>query len=90
MRMSVLSAVAAIALMPTAAWSQTVDEYWTEDPDVERDGDADLEIDERVYVPQGPRVYGWSAAPRPISCGTFKYWTGTHCADARFDPPPTD
>jgi hypothetical protein len=37
----------------------------------------------------GPRVYGWSEI-RPANCGTFKYWDGETCADARFDPPPTD
>ena len=35
----------------------------------------------------GPRVYGWSLI-RPANCGTFKYWNGEYCADARYDPPP--
>ena len=34
----------------------------------------------------GPRVYGWTAV-RPDDCGTFKYWNGEYCADARFEPP---
>lgn len=33
----------------------------------------------------GPRVYGW--AMRPIDCGTFRYWNGIRCADARDEPP---
>lgn len=37
----------------------------------------------------GPRVYGWSAE-RPENCGTFRYWNGEVCADARFDPPPNE
>jgi hypothetical protein len=24
---------------------------------------------------------------RPIDCGTFHYWNGERCADARYDPP---
>lgn len=38
----------------------------------------------RVVV--GPRVYRWIAVP-PDDCGTFKYWNGAYCADARFEPP---
>jgi hypothetical protein len=39
-----------------------------------------------------PRVYGWSSqvyepAPRRTDCGTFRYWDGRRCADARFEPP---
>lgn len=34
----------------------------------------------------GPRVYGW-AAIRPANCGTFKYWNGDYCTDARYNPP---
>ena len=44
--------------------------------------------DETVVVPDsdpGPRVYGW--ALRPADCGTFRYWDGTRCADARDEPP---
>jgi hypothetical protein len=33
----------------------------------------------------GPRVYGW--AMRPADCGTFRYWNGERCADARDEPP---
>ena len=36
----------------------------------------------------GPRVYGWEAV-QPADCGTYMYWTGTYCADAR-DAPPID
>jgi hypothetical protein len=32
-----------------------------------------------------PRVYGWMM--RPADCGTFRYWNGVRCADARNDPP---
>jgi hypothetical protein len=30
----------------------------------------------------GPRVRGFTAR-RPTSCGEFKFWDGTQCADAR-------
>jgi hypothetical protein len=32
-----------------------------------------------------PRVYGWMM--RPADCGTFRYWNGVRCADARDEPP---
>ena len=32
-----------------------------------------------------PRVYGWTM--RPADCGTFRYWNGERCADARNEPP---
>lgn len=39
----------------------------------------------------GPRVYGWNWVEiRPEDCGTFKYWNGQYCADARYEPPPAD
>jgi hypothetical protein len=39
----------------------------------------------------GPRVYGWNYVEiRPEDCGTFKYWNGEYCADARYEPPPAD
>lgn len=47
-----------------------------------------LEASEPDDQPIGPRVYGWTAAP-PSDCGTFKYWNGEYCADARFEPPRT-
>lgn len=33
-----------------------------------------------------PPVYGWVAV-RPDNCGTFRYWNGERCADARYNPP---
>jgi hypothetical protein len=33
----------------------------------------------------GSRVYGWMT--RPADCGTFRYWNGVRCADARDEPP---
>ena len=45
-------------------------------------------VDETVVVPDGdpgPRVYGWTM--RPADCGTFRYWNGERCADARNEPP---
>lgn len=47
-------------------------------------------IERRAPAPLGPRVYGWSADVRMEDCGTFKYWNGEYCADARYDPPETD
>jgi hypothetical protein len=58
-------------------------------------------VDHRAYVApeaeapgiavEGPRVYGWHAeALRPENCGTFKYWNGEYCADARYEPPASE
>ena len=45
----------------------------------------------------GPRVYGYyqddsvvverGVVSRPSSCGQFRYWDGSRCADARINPP---
>ena len=52
---------------------------YVEEPDMDAPG---------ITVEDGTRVYGWSAeALRPANCGTFKYWNGDYCADARYDPP---
>ena len=42
--------------------------------------------DLRVPLAPGARVYGWTYV-RPLDCGPFRYWDGTRCADARFEPP---
>jgi hypothetical protein len=56
------------------------DETYVETPALE----DDAPIADGIVV--GPRVYGWSEI-RPANCGTFRYWNGETCADARFDPP---
>jgi hypothetical protein len=52
-----------------------------------------FEIEEPATPPDGivvgTRVYGWSAL-RPADCGTFRYWDGDRCIDARFDSPAID
>jgi hypothetical protein len=53
------------------------DAYATEAPDPEA-----LPPDEFDYPAQ---VYGWIAL-RPANCGTFRYWNGEYCADARREP----
>jgi hypothetical protein len=52
--------------------------------------DAAAPDDDTVTVdqPDPSRVYGWMAI-RPLDCGTFHYWNGERCADARYDPPAT-
>lgn len=46
----------------------------------------DVEPATEGIIVGGPQVYGW-AAMRPVNCGTFKYWNGDYCADARYDSP---
>ena len=60
--------------------------------DVYMEGDAAVveqaPTDDAVIMPEdapGPRVYGWTL--RPADCGTFRYWNGVRCADARDEPP---
>lgn len=39
-----------------------------------------------------PPVMGWVYAPPPpppTDCGTYHYWNGDYCADARDEPPPS-
>ncbi len=60
--------------------------------DVIIEGDAPLveqaPADENVILQDrapARRVYGWTM--RPADCGTFHYWNGERCADARSAPP---
>ena len=46
---------------------------------------------------RSPRVYGYYRSDtdlpdvaiqvRPSTCGQYRYWNGTYCADARVNPP---
>lgn len=63
---------------------------------VERDDGAvyaappadDQVVVEREAAPPASRVYGWSGREpwAPANCGTYKYWNGEFCADARDKP----
>jgi len=66
----------------------TIDDY--DDSYVEAPAYTDPPLVEEVGPEEdgivvGPRVYGWTF--QPVNCGTFKYWNGEYCADARYDPP---
>lgn len=63
--------------------------------DVIIEGDAPVveqaPADETVLLEErapAPRVYGWTM--RPADCGTFHYWDGERCADARNEPPVSE
>ena len=94
-------AIVAIAACLLAAGSAAAQEVYVDEMD-DYDGGTYVEapdiVDEVPVIVDdpvadgmvvGPRVYGWSEM-RPANCGTFKYWDGETCADARFDPPPVD
>lgn len=98
MRISIaLAAVAALT-----AGSAHAQEVYVDDPYIDADdgpyvdhravvGDEIVEDAAPAAPATGPRVYGWSYGEiRPTDCGTFKYWNGEYCADARYEPPPTD
>ena len=98
-KLGLLAAAAAVAML-TPAGAQDVyydaDVYdrraYIEEPayvDQQAIDDADdIGPDDGVIV--GPRVYGYTYELRPEDCGTFKYWNGEYCADARFEPPRND
>lgn len=71
--------LALLALVTAPAMTMAQEAYVVEDDDY-------IDAPEPAVQPLGPRVYGWTAAP-PSDCGTFKYWNGEYCADARFEPP---
>ncbi|WP_439544253.1 hypothetical protein [Hyphomicrobium sp.] len=102
MRAGILAAAVSMALMSSAG---AQDVYVDADvADVYEDRayiDEPAYVDEQVIdefddvdqdgpVVVGPRVYGYTYELRPEDCGTFKYWNGEYCADARFEPPPAD
>lgn len=105
MRAGILAAAVSLALM-TSAGAQDVyvdaDVYddrayadeggYVEEPAyVERQVIEEYDdVDQGGQVVVGPRVYGYTYELRPEDCGTFKYWNGEYCADARFEPPPVD
>ncbi|HRN89234.1 hypothetical protein [Hyphomicrobium sp.] len=94
-----------IAASALAAGSAVAQEVYIEgeadlydDPVLEEPAYVDERVIERVEPVEpldepralGPRVYGWEYAEPPTSCGTFKYWNGEYCADARSEPPDAD
>lgn len=86
------------AVSPASA-EDVIVEHYDEDTGVmvtTPDGPAVIEDDEdgpviiEQYPPPPatryePPVYGWISVA-PVNCGTFKYWNGERCADARYDP----
>jgi hypothetical protein len=99
MRAGILAAAASVALVTSAGAQDVyvdadvyddrayVDERAYVEEQVIDDAD-DIEPADGVIV--GPRVYGYTYELRPEDCGTFKYWNGEYCSDARFEPPPVD
>jgi hypothetical protein len=96
-------AVIASVVAATAASAQDVyydTEVWDDPDDEAAIVEEEYVVRERVIersepatedgIVVAPRVYGWSYEMRPEDCGTFRYWNGEYCADARFDPPETD
>lgn len=102
MRAGILAAAVSVALMTSAgaqdvyADADVADVYegraYVDEPAfVEEQVIDDVDdIDPGDGVIIGPRVYGYTYELRPEDCGTFKYWNGEYCADARFEPPPED
>ncbi len=44
-----------------------------------------------VVVAPGAATYAVTPVPiRPPDCGVYRYWDGTRCVDARFNPPSLD
>jgi hypothetical protein len=56
-------------------------------PAVIEEEDGPVIVEEHAPPPERyePPVFGWIMV-RPENCGTFKYWNGESCVDARYDP----
>ena len=74
--------VAAFATMGLATFAHAQDVVIEGDAPVVEQYPAE---DGVIIREPGPRVYGWIM--RPADCGTFRYWNGVRCADARDEPP---
>jgi len=84
MRFAIISAVAMLA----AGSASAAELYVGTDGAYARAPARPVAPADEVYIRrEGPRVYGWREW-RPENCGTFKYWNGEYCADARNEPPP--
>ena len=93
-KLAIAAAVATVAMI-TGANAQEVyvaDDYAPEGVIVDDgyvaaaatdDDDAD---DAAIETDQGARVYGWSYG-RPLNCGTYMFWDGDNCVDARLAVP---
>ena len=77
--MTIKLVIASLAVLGCASIAHAQDVIIEDDATVVEQAPAD----ETVVVP--PRVYGWTM--RPADCGTFRYWNGERCADARTEPP---
>ncbi|MCC7254208.1 hypothetical protein [Hyphomicrobium sp.] len=62
------------------------DEAYVEEPAYVETPAYEEEVPVEDGIVVGPRVYGWTVL-QPANCGTFKYWNGEYCADARYDLP---
>ena len=81
--MSIKLCLVALAAMGFASVAQAQDVVIeSEAPVVEQAPADDVIVHETA---PGPRVYGWTL--RPADCGTFRYWNGVRCVDARDEPP---
>ena len=76
--------VAACATIGSATVAYAQDVVIEGDAPVVEQAPADEAVIIRENAP-GPRIYGWTM--RPADCGTFRYWDGLRCADARDKPP---
>lgn len=82
-----MKAFLAVLLLSASAACAAAQEVTVEDEAAYADAPYEIDDADIADLPVGPRVYGWSSAP--ANCGTFKYWNGEYCADARFEPPAT-
>jgi hypothetical protein len=82
--MSIKLMLAALAAMGFATVAHGQDVIIESDAPVVEQAPSDETVILQESAP-APRVYGWTM--RPADCGTFRYWDGERCADARSDPP---
>jgi hypothetical protein len=82
--MSVKLAAVVLAALSFATVAQAQDVIIEGDAPVVEQAPPDETVILHEPAP-APRVYGWTM--RPADCGTFRYWNGERCADARSEPP---
>jgi hypothetical protein len=86
LRRGLIGVASGLAIMSCAASSWAQDVVVEDDVPATAASEPDVIVEDDVRVVDRPAVYGWSAL-RPADCGTFHYWNGERCVDARTEPP---
>ncbi len=97
MRKLIIAAVVATAAMVTGANAQeayvaddlSADGVVVDDGYVAAAATDDEADDAAIETAPATRVYGFSYG-RPLNCGTYMFWDGDNCVDARLVTPESE